>query len=247
MTIQDNPKLEECLKIAREAQNMRNEAQKLLKQAKSVEENAVEAFRNLREEVLKGLQEDREKLTAEAHTLDAEYLELLSTFCTQVFNALTYEISLYSDPKKTTRMSRYIRKEDPLYFLKDLLLRMRGYRDPHKREAFLRMEEQERESIIHQAVEQTEDLELQKTAQSILKHLEKSNNINNKLAENRKSFEEICTLFGHDADIICCDTFGACKCCGKRFDYREYINAHYRAKYRGGIVPFHYFDNNPIL
>ena len=52
--------------------------------------------------------------------------------------------------------------------------------------------------------------------------------------------QKLCELFGHDAKNDYYEHF-KCECCGQYMSYKEYIDAHYNAKYRG-IVDFYYDD-----
>ena len=86
------------------------------------------------------------------------------------------------------------------------------------------------------------------TAEEFVKINQQINDINSQLLEISKELEEICKLFGHDAECIekWDETF-RCKCCGKVMGYREYINAHFDAEYKGGIAPYYYEDPRPIF
>ena len=86
------------------------------------------------------------------------------------------------------------------------------------------------------------------TAEEFLKVYKQVSDITNELSNIKQNLEEICTLFGHDAECIDKENeVFRCKCCGKEMRYKEYIDAHFNATYRGGIVPYHYRDPNPIL
>ena len=53
--------------------------------------------------------------------------------------------------------------------------------------------------------------------------------------------QKLCELFEHDVEAID-DQFFKCKCCGKTYiTHKEYIDAHFGAKYRG-IIDFRYED-----
>ena len=62
MALKDTTRFESSLKLASEAKELRNKAQELLKQAQSIEEKAVGSFRQVREEMLKALRQEKEKL-----------------------------------------------------------------------------------------------------------------------------------------------------------------------------------------
>ena len=52
--------------------------------------------------------------------------------------------------------------------------------------------------------------------------------------------EELCNLFGHDAEIIdSSNEIFQCHCCNKKLSYREYIDAHWKATYKN-VVPYYY-------
>lgn len=241
----DSTKFESCLKLATEAKELRDKAQELLKQAQPIEEKAVGSFREAREKMLKALQEEKEKLEEEIETIKTEYFELASTFCEQngghtyiCRTVTTSNRPLYHSPTegfvyptktyRTCLVCGYT--DDPWRF-----------RMPHNM-----FYQKGSEEVIQKAAEQSEKLELKKTAQRILEIREQFKNLTEKLNENSRDFEEICSLFGHDAEATGNEVY-KCKCCGKEMGYREYINAHYAAKYKGGIVPFYYQDNGFIL
>ena len=246
MELKDTTRFESCLKLASEAKELRDKAQELLKQAQHIEERAVESFRQVREEMLKALQQEQEKLEEELKALKAEYFEMASIFCKQ--------------NGRHTSTCRSVRTSNtPLYhsFSRGYVYPTETYRtclvcgstnDPKLLFGTRRFYQEGSEDAIQKASEQTENLELKKTAQRIFEIREQYKNLADKLNENSKGFEEICSIFGHDAEITSHDHEDfKCKCCGKEMGYREYINAHHAAKYRGGIVTFYYNDNNPIL
>lgn len=246
MALNDTTKFESCLKLATEAKELRDKAQEFLEQAQPIEEKAVESFRQARKEMLKDLQHEKEKLEEELNALKTEYFELASKFCEQ--RGMHYSTS-----------RTVITSWKPLYhtFLEGDVYPTETYRtclvcgstnDPKLIAESRGFYQKGSEDVIQEASEQNENLELKKTAQRILEIREQFKSIDDKLNENSKGFEEICSLFGHDAKITSYDREDfKCKCCGKEMEYSEYINAHYAAKYKGGIVPFHYNDNNPIL
>ena len=91
-----------------------------------------------------------------------------------------------------------------------------------------------------------DDVSLSETGKSI-REIEKEieeleNNINYLIFLK----ERICELFGHEAKRIGTDAVGndifKCNCCEKEMVYRDYINAHYNAKYRD-IIPYYYTNS----
>lgn len=246
MALKDTIRFESCLKLASEAKKLRDKAQALLKQAQPIEEKAIESFRQVREERLKALQQEKEQLEEELKALRTEYFELASIFCKQKGrHTYTYRSVRTSNTPLYHSFSRGNVYPTETYSTclvcgvttdPELFFKPRGYYHYQS------------EDVIQKASEQTENLNLKKTAQRILEIPEQFKDLANKLNENSNGFEEICSLFGHDAEIINydCETF-KCKCCGKKMGYKKYIDAHYAAKYKGGIVPFYYSDDNPIL
>lgn len=243
MELIDTAKFKGPLKLAKEAKKLRD-------QAKEAEDKAVESFRQVRAEMLEPLQDEKKRLEKELETLRTEYFELASTFCEQS--------GRHTSTYRTVRTGNI-----PLYhsFSRGNVYPTETYstclicgasNDPERfrdrRSHNQRCYKEGSEDVIQKASEQTENLELKKTALRILEIPEQFNSLSDKINEINKALEELCSLFGHDADITSYDRENfKCKCCGKKMGYREYINAHYAAKYRGGIIPFHYEDNRPIL
>ncbi len=245
MTLNDTTKFEECLKLAKEAKKMRDKAKKIMEQAQSIEEKAVDSFRKVREEMLKDLQHDKEELENQLDALETEYFELASTFCKQKGGHTCTSRSV-----KTSNKPLYHTFAGNVYptEIYSTCLICGNTNDPQSLFKPRKFYEKGSKDVIQKASEQTENLELKETAQRILEIREQFKNIKDKLNENSKGFEKICSLFGHDAEITSYDNEEfKCKCCGKDLEYIGYINAHHNAKYKGGIVTFHYNDDRPIL
>lgn len=246
MALKDTTRFESSLKLASEAKELRDKAQELLKQAQSIEEKAVGSFRQVREEMLKALRQEKEKLKEELKALETEYFELASVFCKQNGR---HACTLRSVRTSNTPLYHSFHRGDvyPTETYWTCLI-CGSSNDPKIVFKPRRFYQKGSENVIQEVFEQTENLELKKTAQRIFEIREQYKNLTDKLNENSKGFEEICSLFGHDAKIIGYDDEDfKCNCCGKEMRHAEYIKAHYSAKYRGGIVPFYYADDNPIL
>ena len=148
---------------------------------------AVEAFRNLRQETIAGIEQEKEAILAERDLLNAQLTDVSHYLPNMSFTSST--------GNTITEVNT------PVIVQKQL---------------------REKQKIEKQLEENSKQLE-----------------------EISDKFEEICDLFGHDADIVGVEFH--CKCCGKWMGYNKYQYDHFHAKFGGGIVPFHYEDDNPIL
>ena len=83
MEIEKDPKFQECLKDAKEAKELRNQARRILRNAQKIEEGAVKGIRALREEEVDKLHKERKKIVQDNKRLNEEYLTLAKTFCQQ--------------------------------------------------------------------------------------------------------------------------------------------------------------------
>lgn len=240
MILKDNIKFEECIKIATEAKALRDEAESLLKQAEPIEKKAVESFRQVREEILTALKQEKEKLEGEVKAIKTEYSELASTFCMQ--NRRHAFAHLNVTRESVSFLSNFLHRTCLVCGCIDV---------PYFAQRGIYLEGSE--EIIQEAAEQTENLELKKTAQRILEIPKELESLSEKMNENRKAFEEICVLFGHDVEgffrVRPNDPryYCKCKCCGKVIGEFNYVQAHREAKYRGGIVPLYNYDNNTTI
>lgn len=76
-------KFENSIKIATEAKELRNQAQKILNQAKIVEEKAVESFRQERKELIDCLNQRKDELNKQLEEFERESQDLAKAFCKQ--------------------------------------------------------------------------------------------------------------------------------------------------------------------
>lgn len=229
MALKVATRLERGLGLQTKAKELRNESEKLLKQAQLNEEKAVESFRKAREEMLRDAQHKKEKLEEELNALKTEYFELASKFCKQQGHT------------ETMRIERIL-NAPPLYhsFLEGDVYPKKIYytclvcgcsNDPEvlRREPY----KEGSEKVIQKASEQNENLELKQTAQRILEVREQLKSF----GDNSKDFEEICSLFGHEVDCNCIGHVAKCECCGKELEADEYYDAYRAAKYKG-VFPY---------
>lgn len=247
INIKDDPMFQEAIKKAKAAKAKRDEAAKILEQATIIESDAVQAFREWRAKKLEELQQKKQELAAQKEALEKEYKDLKHSFCAKRGK---HEI--------TTRTVRTGHK--PLYhsFQRGDVYPTETYytclicgqsNDPRRfRNIYVRDTEKKVEKAIKEAAQATDNPELAKIAQAILAFPEKEKQLADEQKKLQKEFEKICRMFGHNAEMSSAysETFD-CKCCGKHLRYQEYIEDHYKASYRGGIVPFHYSDDSPIL
>lgn len=236
-----------ALNKAKDAETKRAEAQKILDQATIIENEAVQAFRNWRSQKLAELQQKKQELEAQEEALEKEYRDLKRSFCAK-----------RGKHETVTRTVRTGHK--PLYhsFHRGNVYPTETYytclicgqsNDPRRfRDMYVDNTEKKVDKAIQEAAHSQENPELAKIAQAILDFPKKEKQLEGERKKLQKEFEEICRLFGHNAEMSSpySESFD-CKCCGKHMRYQEYIDAHYKARYGGGIVPFHYQDDNPIL
>ena len=76
MALTDTTKFEKCVKLATEAKELRDKAQ-------ATEKEAVEGFRQVREESLTILKNNEKKINKELKDLKTEYTNLATIFCKQ--------------------------------------------------------------------------------------------------------------------------------------------------------------------
>lgn len=216
--------LESALKLAQEAKELRCKAQ-------LVEKKAVKSFRCARTKYVKALQKEEARLEEEKKNLQTEYLALAHAFCEQ--NRGHILVTGYN--KRMRKYTKCIICSEPSF-----LAYTSGSDNSYLKTI---------ENVVQGAAEQTENLELRKTAERMFEIREQYKNITDKLHEICKGLREVCSIFGHDAKRAYNDYAEEfyCKCCGSRIGCREYVADHYAAKYKGGIVPYLYEDDSTIL
>lgn len=184
-----------------------------------------EAIRKLgTEKVVKDLKEERENLYKKRESIKLEYMDLAWTFC------------------KQRGKHYYWPFVDEFGFEREGVCLVCGveYGTERIEECFHRIVKRSvvkninefykegSEATIIKASQQSENPELQKTAQRILKiQKEEFDNIEKELDEIQKTLDEICILFRHDIiGINSCLETGRdyrCNCCGKMFSGEDLL------------------------
>ncbi len=222
-------KFKNSIKIAEEAKELRNQAQKILNQARIIEEEAVESFRKERKELIGCLNQRKEDLNKQLEKFEKEIQDLGKTFCKQKGAHTTVnktrELIQHGEIAHTFHGAKY-----PTVTYWTCLICGEGYRrGPCCNKGS--------EDVIKKASEQNENLELKKTALRILEVLESINKIHEELQKNREDFKEVCSLFGHETEYGGHPQYWQqCKCCGEHIDYDSYDNAYHKAVFRGQIL-----------
>lgn len=244
-----NPAYGEALTLAKSAKAERDKANEILKGAKAIEDQAVEKFRQLRTSKFEELKAKEKELVEQYEDMRKKYHEMFYEFCKIGkchHNTRRTVITSYREighsfgrgsiyPTETYCTCQICgNSNDPAQFRGG---RYRIY-TPTK----------EGMEVVKKAAESDENPEVKEFAQKILAYPAEMEKVENLIKEVRQNLEELCKLFGHDAKLVSYDheTY-ECKCCGKHLTYQEYINAHYAATFRGGIVPFNYSDESPIM
>lgn len=245
-----NPDFAEALDLAKEAKEQRKKAEAILKDAKKVEERAVTKFKNLRKAKLEELIKRKEELEQQLDTMRKEYRKMFSEFCKVR--------GCHLNSRRTVITSH---REIAHSFSRGSIYPTETYctckicgnsNDPARfdvrRRIGLFFPTQEGVEFIKKAAESDEKPEVREYAKKIFAYHDEIEKVEKLYEEAGKNIEELCRIFGHDAELISYDKeIYKCKCCGKTLSYQEYINAHYAAPLRGGIVSYNYVDENPIL
>lgn len=269
MRIKENPKFDECVSLAKEAKSIRNciQEHKMIemavteaeeKQAAEVEEKAVCEFRKLISETLKLLREQQVELKDELSDLEGKSIWLGTCFCTMI----GHEFVEQRIGSQSSKYHTFVGSVHSVYLLTCKLCGKTLISEPFYNNSFAYYRrnikckgEYNGEAIKKKVIESLENLNeidnipvWKETAEAFLDINQKIEEIKNQLSEIVQALEEICMLFGHDAECVDWEneTF-KCKCCGKKMGYKEYIDAHFDAKYKGGIIPYYYHDPKPIF
>lgn len=258
MRILEDPRFNECIEVAKDAKSQRKEIQELAKKAEETEKNAVLMFQELISETLKSLKEEEAELSVKHENLKCTEERLGKIFCAETGHDYcktqigyqksehhTFVGNLRSVYLCECRLCGMVKISEPFYH--DLYSHYRRNIKPkfnYDREAIMKM--------VLESIEKLDENDAvpdwKETAEEFLKVYKQVSDITNELSNIKQNLEEICTLFGHDAECVDKENeVFRCKCCGKEMRYQEYIDAHFNATYRGGIVPYHYRDPNPIL
>ena len=207
---------------------LRDKALEILSQEKKAESNIIDGFKIEREAKLKKLHEEREGLEKELAKTRKEYFELAHTFCK---NNGRHSIEYGKGDNAVFKTCLICgRTEDPDLMFKPREIYLKGSED-----------------VILRASEQTENLELEKTALRILEIRKEFKNIQEKIERNQADFEQVCSILGHEVKMysLTKEYFLTCKCCGKKMSYKEYINSFYKASKRA--IPFFYLAGHSVF
>lgn len=232
MSIKDNPKFQTCVEIAQEAKSLR-------KQASNTESQAVLKFRELISDTIKPLKEQETELKEKLGVLEEKRKQLGKFFCSQIGH--DYQQKCIESQTLKHRKSLVIDEGQSV-----CIIECKRCGESKVSEPFY--ENHDAYECLKSLNESNTIPAWKATAEEFEKINQEINDINSQLLEIIKELNEICTLFGHDANRI--DSHNEifrCKCCGKIMDYIEYANVHYNAKYKGGIVYYYDGDRRPIF
>lgn len=251
-----SPEYSEALKLAKEAKAERDKANAILKGAEKIEQQAVVKFRSLRTAKLEELQKQEKELREQYSEMEKEYKKMFHQLC-EVRGSHEYKhwseiISYREIGHSFSRGSIY--PTEQRYICKicgsgNASLRFRPYRSKYHSDMYS-ISKEEKNNIISELAngKEGEKPEVQELAQKILSYPDEMQKVQDLIKQNQEDIEMLCQLFGHDGELVSYDReIYKCKCCGKTLSYQEYINAHYAAAFRGGIVDYNYTDEGSIL
>lgn len=252
MSITESRRFSECLKLAKEAKNLRDTGMK--KTAYEVEKQAVCEFRELISDTRNSITEEIEMQKKELEMLKCKSEYLGKVFCIQTGHELSNPIIDLKTTRATGKDGHYLECRLCGWSNKEELFNSSNYF--WHRKIAKRIPKYDGNLIKSKVFKSLEDFsgdenvpDWKKTAEEFVKVQKKIEDLSKQLMASKSSLKEICILFGHDAERISDkeDEIYSCTCCGKEMDSADYISDHYEITYKGGIVPYLYWDISNIL
>lgn len=252
MSIKETKKFSECLKLAKEAKSLRDAGMK--ESAFAVEKQAVCGFQELISDTRKSLTNQIETQKKQLDILKCQSEYLGKVFCIQTGHELSNPIIDLKATRAKGKDGHYLECRLCGWSNRDELFNSSNYF--WHRKIAKRIPKYDGNLIKSKVLKSLEDLsgdenipDWKETAEKFLDAQKKIEDLSKQLMESKSSLKEICILFGHDAERIFDkeDEIYSCTCCGKEMDSADYISSHYQVAYRGGIVPFLYWDTRNIL
>lgn len=238
----------EALGLAQEAKAERVKAEAILKGAKKIEEQAVAKFRVLRTSKLEELQKEKKELEEKYSEMKKEYRNMFYEFCkVRGRHEYSFRRVITSYREIGHSFSRGSIYPTETYHTCKLC---GSSNDPNRIRGYYSGPNQEAWEVIKACAEgkEGEKPEVKEMAEKILAYPAEMKKVEELIDQNNEDIQMLCKLFGHDGELISYDReIYRCKCCGKTLSYQEYINAHYAAAFRGGIVDYNYTDEGSIL